>query len=152
METPPKKSNAPVIVFYIFMVMGLIGLTVFLVDTMNIPEEMVMASFFALTGGLSFVALLRHRSTGWRVLTMILWILALFGFGVFLGERMNVHEGLVAAIILPTIGAMIYGLFTYYPNQPRAVPPTQYRALGDPADRIDPLQNPAERDVPVQRR
>lgn len=151
MESPRRKFSWPTLIFYICMAIGVIGLSSFMVDQLGITESMVVSGIFALFGSASFVMLLRDRRLGWRIPTLVGWGGALIGIAAFLTEDLNVHEGLAMAIVMPSIGALIYGLFTYYPAKVDGPRPVQFRQLGDPAQRIDPLQNPAERDVPVDR-
>jgi peptidoglycan/LPS O-acetylase OafA/YrhL len=148
-----RRFSWPSLVFYLFMAMGLVGLMVYITEEFNISETIVITWFWALMGGLSFMMLLRSRRTLWRILTAVAWTFTLIGFGVYLGDDLNLHEGLVMAVVLPSIGTLIYLLFTQVPGgAPRSLPAQQpFRQLGDPESRIEPDLTAAERDAAAAR-
>lgn len=152
MENPRSRAGWPGVVFYVFMAMGLIGLMIYLIEEFNVSETIVISWFWALLGGVSFMMLLRSRRRLWRVLTAVAWTFTLIGFGVYLGEDLNLHEGLVMAVILPSIGTLIYLLFAQVPGAAKSLPPqNQFRQLGDPASRVEPDLTAAERDAAAAR-
>src|SRR5262249_49128762 len=133
---------------------GLIAFANYLIDELRVPDDLVISGVFALLGGMSFTMLLRERRKLWRILTTLAWAGAIIGFGVYLNDYMNVPDSLMMAAILPSIGLLIYSMFRFYPERPSqpTLPQTQFRQLGSADERIDPLQNPAARDVPIEQR
>ncbi len=110
MERPPARNTAVMVLVYVFMFLGLIGLIVYLTDEVDISVELAMFIFFSVLGGLAYMLARRVGQMAWRIVAAVLWSLAIVAVGVFLGEN-NVHEGLILGLVFPAIGLLIYQMF-----------------------------------------
>jgi hypothetical protein len=153
-RTTNRKFNWPTLVLFLCLFGGALGFVSYLVDELNLTDDIIMPIVFALAGGMFFVMLLRERKLVWRILTTVAWSMTIMAFGSYLGDVVHMHDGLIAALVLPSIGGLIYAMFHYYPAKlaSATLPQTQFRQLGSADERIDPLQNPAARDVPAEQR
>lgn len=152
MEQKPRgRSPWPLILVYLLVMGGLIALTVFLTDDLNLAVELGLLLLFGLLGGVAYSFFLNGEGRGWQILSVLEWIAALIAGTVYMVEYDLLTESLAIAILFFMAAGLV--LYTTYRrgdadgrNLNRGI---RWRQLGvEDEPEWQREEDPVKRDVP----
>ncbi len=151
MEKPRPKINWTMILVYLLLLGGLIGMTVYLAEEI-LHVALALTILFTLLGGIAYWFFLRGEGRAWRFVTALAWPGAVIALTVFLIEEQGVHPALaVSMLFFVSAGILVYVLDRQQDADARALNArVRWEKLGQRRDgHGEP--SPSERDVPMER-
>jgi len=155
-QKPRKKFNWVLVLIYVLLLGGLIGLTVFLIEEIYVDVALAISLLFGLLGGIAYSFHLNKEGIVWLILTILEWIGALIGLTVYVIEENILDVSLaIAMLFFIAAGLLIYTVYRRGDADGRSLAEgIRWRKLGvsdDPEWEREREENPAERDVPHYR-
>jgi ABC-type Mn2+/Zn2+ transport system permease subunit len=152
-QKPRKKFNWLLVLIYLLLAGGLIGLIVFLVEEIYVDVALAISLLFGLLGGIAYSFHLNKEGIIWLILTILEWIGALIALTVYVVEENILHESLaIAMLFFIAAGLLIYTVYRRGDADSRSINEgIRWRKLGvsdEPEWEREREENPAERDVP----
>jgi ABC-type Mn2+/Zn2+ transport system permease subunit len=149
---PRKKFNWLLVLIYLLLAGGLIGVTVFLTEEIYVDVALALSLLFGILGGIAYSFYLNKEGVVWLVLTILEWIGSLIGLTVYVVEENILDVSLaIAMLFFVAAGLLIYTVYRRGDADGRSLAEgIRWRKLGvsdDPEWEREREENPAERDV-----
>ena len=113
MENKPRKRIGwALILVYILLLGGLIAMTVFLTEDIDLAVELALLLLFGLSGGVAYSFYLNGDGRGWQILSILEWIAALIAGTVYVVNYNLLTESLAIAILFFMAAGLV--LYTTY--------------------------------------
>jgi hypothetical protein len=151
MERPRPKINWTMVLVFLLLLGGLIGITVYLAEVI-LHVTLALTLLFLLTGGIAYWFFLRGEGRAWRFVAALIWPGAVIALTVFLIEEQGLHPALaISMLFFVSAGILVYVLNQKQDADARALNArVRWEKLGQRRDgHGEP--SPSERDVPMER-
>ena len=150
MEQKQGKFNWLLLVVFLLIAGGLVGLTVFAATELSLHVALALSALFAALGGVAYTFFLTDGGRGWRWLAGLDWFGAILIALIYVTVEGWLHPALTVASILFAAAGMLYYLINRSKDaDARALNNrVKWEKLGRVPERADEDLEPWERDVP----
>jgi peptidoglycan/LPS O-acetylase OafA/YrhL len=135
-----RRINWLLIGVYWLLMMGMIGLTVYLTDETSTPETIASGFFFGMMGGIAYAFYRMGEGRGWKWLGVAQWSVAALALFVYVMDSNYVNEGLaISALFFLAAGVLMFFGYRKKSQQDAAAQieaqQQEWRALGTGVER-----------------
>jgi hypothetical protein len=104
-----QRGPRLLIAVYFLLMMGTIGITVYLTEETPIHEALASGFFFAMMGSIAWVFHVMHEGRAWKWVGIAQWSIAALTLFIFIMEEGFVHPGLgISALFFLAAGVLMF--------------------------------------------